>query len=78
MGGRVIAVDRLPDRLEMARQQGALTINFDEVDMPDAVLKLTDGDGARRVIDAVGVDAQHAHDGPDKPGLLGAVKEVIE
>ena len=78
MGGRVIAVDRLPDRLEMARRQGAEVINFDEVDVPEAVLKLTDGDGARRVIDAVGVDAQHAHGGPDEPGLLGKAKELVE
>ncbi len=78
MGGRVIAVDHLPDRLDMARAQGAEVINFDEVDVPDAVLKLTDGDGARRVIDAVGVDAQHAHGGPDEPGLLGKVKEMVE
>jgi threonine dehydrogenase-like Zn-dependent dehydrogenase len=78
MGGRVIAVDRLPDRLDMARAQGAEIINFDEVDVPDAVLKLTGGDGARRVIDAVGVDAQHAHGGPDAPGLLGKAKELVE
>ncbi len=78
MGGRVIAVDRLPDRLEMARAQGAEVINFDEVDVPDAVLKLTNGDGARRVIDAVGVDAEHAHAGPDEPGLLGKAKQLVE
>ena len=78
MGGKVIAVDRLPDRLAMARNQGVEVINFDEVDVADAVLKLTDGDGARRVIDAVGVDAQHAHAGPDKPGLLGKAKELVE
>ena len=78
MGGKVIAVDRLPDRLAMARNQGVEVINFDEVDVPDAVLKLTGGDGARRVIDAVGVDAQHAHAGPDKPGLLDKAKELVE
>jgi threonine dehydrogenase-like Zn-dependent dehydrogenase len=78
MGGRVIAVDRLPDRLAKARDLGAETINFDEVDVPETVLKLTDGDGARRVIDAVGVDAQHAHAGPDEPGLLAKAKELVE
>jgi len=78
MGGRVIAVDHLPDRLDMARRQGAEVINFDEQDVPDAVLKLTGGDGARRVIDAVGVDAQHAHAGPDAPGLLSKAKEAVE
>ena len=78
MGGRVIAVDRLPDRLEMARKLGADVINFDEVDVPEAVLQRTDGDGARRVIDAVGVDAQHAHGGPDAPGLLDKAKIAVE
>ena len=78
MGGKVIAVDRLSDRLDMARRQGAEVINFDEVDVPEAVLKLTNGDGARRVIDAVGVDAQHAHAGPDEPGVLGKAKELAE
>jgi len=78
MGGRVIAVDRLPDRLAKARELGAEAINFDEVDVPDTVLRLTDGDGARRVIDAVGVDAQHAHGGPDEPGLLGKAKQLVE
>ncbi len=78
MGGRVIAVDRLPDRLAMAQRQGATVINMDEADVPAAVLKLTDGDGARRVIDAVGVDAQHAHGGPGEPGLLGKTKDVVE
>jgi threonine dehydrogenase-like Zn-dependent dehydrogenase len=78
MGGKVIAVDRLPDRLEMARQQGAQTVNFDEVEPVEAIIKLTDGDGARRIIDAVGIDAQHAHDGPAKPGLLGKLADAVE
>ncbi len=78
MGGRVIAVDRLTDRLGMARAQGAEVINFDEVDVLETVLKLTKGDGARRVIDAVGVDAEHAHAGPEKPGLLNKARELVE
>lgn len=78
MGGKVIAVDRLPDRLAMAERQGATVIDFDGVNVPEAVLKLNDGDGAHRVIDAVGVDAQHSHAGPGEPGLLGKAKETIE
>ena len=77
MGGRVIAVDRLPDRLAMARAQGAETVNFEEVDPVKAIRKLTDGDGARRVIDAVGVDAQHADHGPAAPGLLEKVVTAV-
>lgn len=57
--GRVIAVDRLPDRLDMARLQGAEVVNFDQEDPVDAILALTGGIGVDRVIDAVGVDAQH-------------------
>ena len=64
MGARVIAVDRLPDRLEMARRQGAEVVNFDEEDPVETILKLTGGVGVDRAIDAVGVDAQHAHAGP--------------
>lgn len=78
MGGRVIAVDRLPDRLDIARRQGAEVINFNEQDVPETVLQLTNGDGAIRVIDAVGVDAQHAHEGPNEPSLLGKAKLAIE
>lgn len=64
MGGRVIAVDHIEDRLDMARRQGAETINFDREDPIETILALTGGIGVDRVIDAVGVDAQHAHGGP--------------
>lgn len=61
---RVIAIDRLPDRLDMARRQGAECVNFDEEDPVETIVKLTGGIGVDRVIDAVGVDAQHADHGP--------------
>lgn len=64
--GRVFAIDNEPTRLEMAREHGAEVINFDEED-PVAVLReLTGGIGVDRAIDAVGVDACHAHHGPAK------------
>lgn len=62
--GRVIAVDRHQDRLEMARAQGAEVINFDEEDPVATIVRLTGGAGVDRVIDAVGIDAQHADHGP--------------
>lgn len=61
MGARVIAVDRLADRLDMARHQGAETVNFENEDPVQTVLDLTGGIGADRAIDAVGIDAQHGH-----------------
>jgi len=69
MGGRVIAVDRLEDRLDMARRQGAETVNFEEEDPVQTILELTGGIGVDRAIDAVGVDAQHAHHGPAAAGF---------
>jgi threonine dehydrogenase-like Zn-dependent dehydrogenase len=62
--GRVFAVDCVSSRLEMARAQGAEVINFEEEDPTKVIVELTGGIGVDRVIDAVGVDAQHAHGGP--------------
>ena len=62
--GRVLAVDNLPDRLDMARRQGAEVINFDEEDPVAAIKELTGGIGADCAIDAVGVDAECPHHGP--------------
>jgi threonine dehydrogenase-like Zn-dependent dehydrogenase len=62
--GQVFAVDCHDDRLAMARRQGAEVINFEKDDPVETLVKLTDGIGVDRVIDAVGVDAMHAHHGP--------------
>lgn len=62
--GRVIAVDRIDSRLEMARRQGAETVNFDREDPVEIVMQLTGGIGVDRAIDAVGVDAVRATQGP--------------
>ena len=56
--GRVLAVDRIASRLDMARAQGAEVINFDKEDPIKVIKDLTDGIGVDRVIDAVGVDAE--------------------
>jgi threonine dehydrogenase-like Zn-dependent dehydrogenase len=62
--GRVIAVDCIPSRLDLARAQEAEVINFDEEDPVAAILEMTGGIGTDRAIDAVGVDAVHPHEGP--------------
>ena len=72
--GRIIAVDQHEDRLAMARRQGAETINFNEEDPVQAIKRLTGGAGADRAIDAVGVDAQHAHHGAAAESA-GALKD---
>lgn len=62
--GRVFAVDCIPSRLEMARMQGAEVIDYDQEDPVETIRRLTRGIGVDRAIDAVGVDANHAHHGP--------------
>lgn len=69
--GRVFAVDRKLDRLEMARRQGAEIINFEEEDPVEAIVRLTGGIGADRAIDAVGVDAEHPDQGPARKPQKG-------
>ena len=58
--GRVIVIDRLPARLELARQFGAdAVVDASALDTPEArverVKELTDGVGAHVVMDLVGV-----------------------
>jgi threonine dehydrogenase-like Zn-dependent dehydrogenase len=62
--GRILAVDAHPDRLAMARRQGAECINYEEEDPVETIVKLTGGIGVDRAIDAVGVDASRPHHGP--------------
>jgi threonine dehydrogenase-like Zn-dependent dehydrogenase len=67
--GRVIAIDRVPERLQMARTHGrAETINFEETDVYDQLQEMTTGRGPDRCIDAVGCEA-HA---------TGAVDAVVD
>ncbi len=70
--GRVIAIDNVLDRLDMASRQGrAETINFDDVDVYDQLMEMTGGRGPDRCIDAVGCEA---HAGGTLDGILDAVK----
>ncbi len=62
--GRIFAVDRVPSRLSMARAQGAETVDYDEENPVETILRLTSDIGVDRAIDAVGVDAERPHRGP--------------
>jgi threonine dehydrogenase-like Zn-dependent dehydrogenase len=66
--GRVLIIDGHSDRLDAARQQNAETINFNSEDPVTAIKELTHGIGADRVIDAVGVDAEHPADDASRHG----------
>ena len=55
---RVIAIDRFPERLNMAREANAEILNYDEVDDLVEQLKwMTGGRGPDACIDAVGMEA---------------------
>ncbi|MEI9897692.1 MAG: zinc-dependent alcohol dehydrogenase [Chthoniobacter sp.] len=73
--GRVIAIDRVPERLAMARTHGrAETINFAEEDVTDRLNAMTQGRGPDRCIDAVGCEA-HETGGID--AVLDKVKATV-
>jgi threonine dehydrogenase-like Zn-dependent dehydrogenase len=58
---RVIAIDRYPYRLRIAREKaGAETINSDEMDVLDTLREMTAGRGPDACIDAVGTEAHHS------------------
>lgn len=61
LGARqVIAIDSIPERLEMAVAGGAAVINFEKEDVVEKLNDLTDGKGPEKCIDAVGMEA-HSH-----------------
>jgi threonine dehydrogenase-like Zn-dependent dehydrogenase len=56
--GRVIAIDREPARLRLAADQGkADTLNYEQVDIFEALRGMTGGHGPDACIDAVGMEA---------------------
>ncbi|MEB3358450.1 MAG: zinc-dependent alcohol dehydrogenase [Synechococcales bacterium] len=54
---RVIAIDRIPERLTMAQASGAEIINYEEMDAGVALKEMTGGMGPDCCIDAVGMEA---------------------
>lgn len=54
---RVIAIDRVPERLVMAAEGGAETLNYEQVDVAEHLRAMTGGQGPDRCIDAVGLEA---------------------
>ncbi|GGK22879.1 glutathione-dependent formaldehyde dehydrogenase [Deinococcus malanensis] len=70
--GRVIAIDRFPERLELARRAGAETINYEEDEVFERLKVMTAGRGPDSVMDAVGLEAH----GTGFLGVADAVKQT--
>jgi threonine dehydrogenase-like Zn-dependent dehydrogenase len=54
---QVVVIDRVPERLAMARAAGAITIDFKEESVLDRLKELTQGKGPEKCIDAVGMES---------------------
>ncbi|MFF5584155.1 glutathione-independent formaldehyde dehydrogenase [Streptomyces hygroscopicus] len=66
----VFVVDRIPERLDKAREIGAVPIDFTQGDPVAQIKDRTGGEGTDKGIDAVGYQAQ-AHDaGHEEPALV--------
>lgn len=68
---RVIAIDTVPERLELAREAGAMTLDFHEEDIYERIQELTRGRGADACIDAVGTE-------PDATSGLDAMVDRVK
>jgi threonine dehydrogenase-like Zn-dependent dehydrogenase len=73
--GRVIAIDRLPERLELARSLGAITVDYshEDVNVVTALKDLTGNAGPDSCIDAVGLEAHSTQ----LQGVYDSVKTAL-
>ena len=71
--GRVIAIDCVPERLQMAKDGGAEILNFEEIDVGEALKEMTGGRGPDSVMDAVGMESH----GLGAEGLYDKAKQAV-
>jgi threonine dehydrogenase-like Zn-dependent dehydrogenase len=69
--GRVIAIDRVADRLQMAAEEGKAEIIDSKIDVYDRLHEMTKGRGPDRCIDCVGAEAHSS-------GSVGAVVDAVK
>jgi threonine dehydrogenase-like Zn-dependent dehydrogenase len=71
---RVIAIDRIPERLQMAQEQGkAEILNYEELDVGEALKEMTGGRGPDACLDAVGMEAH----GTDAMSFYDKAKQAV-
>ncbi|MBA2428675.1 MAG: glutathione-dependent formaldehyde dehydrogenase [Thermoleophilaceae bacterium] len=77
-GHRVIAVDLVPERLEMARQHGIEVVNLkNHDDVAETIKEMTDGRGPDSVIDAVGMEAHGSPVGKFAHKVVGLLPDRV-
>jgi threonine dehydrogenase-like Zn-dependent dehydrogenase len=73
---RVIGIDKVPERLQMASDQGAEVINFEkDTDVIEKLKELTDRRGPDAVVDAVGMESES---GKEVAELYDKAKQAIK
>jgi threonine dehydrogenase-like Zn-dependent dehydrogenase len=70
---RVIAIDRVRERLQMAKESGAEILNYEETEVGEALKEMTGGRGPDSVMDAVGMEAH----GMGLEGIYDKVKQAV-
>ena len=77
-GARVIGVDLVPERLEMARRHGIETVALENgSDIGAAIRDMTDGRGTDAVIDAVGMEAHGSPVGKVGQAMAGLLPDSL-
>lgn len=66
---KVFVVDKVTDRLNLAKNIGAIAIDYSQGDPVEQIKDQTDGDGAHKGIDAVGYQAT-AKEGEEQPASV--------
>nr|WP_318014009.1 hypothetical protein [Oscillatoria salina] len=66
-------MDRIPERLALAKAANAEVLNYEEIDVGEAVKEMTGGRGPDACIDAVGMEAH----GTDAMALYDKVKQAV-
>lgn len=75
---RVLVVDRVPERLEKARDIGAVPIDFSQGDPVEQIKDQTGGEGTDKGIDAVGYQATaQSGDGEDPATVLNQLVRTV-
>src|SRR5690606_13185824 len=70
---QVVAIDRVPERLQMAAESGARTLDYTDADVVEALKDLTGGRGPDSCIDAVGMEAH----GTGVMGVVDRAKQAV-
>ena len=75
---RVIVVDSVAERLEMARRHGIETLDSNDVDdVAEALIEMTAGRGPDGVIDAVGMEAHDSPAGKTAHAVVAALPDAV-